>query len=125
MGRIRPERVAELIQREVVEILDRHLRDPRIHGVTVTDVEVTPDLQYATIFVSTLEGGETRAQALKGLSSAAPAVRYLLAPRLGLREVPEVRFKFDESLERGQRVDELLRKIETGEAIEDDEEDDG
>jgi len=125
MGRIRPERVAELIQREVVEILDRHLRDPRIHGVTVTDVEVTPDLQYATIFVSTLEGGETRAHALKGLASAAPAVRYLLAPRLGLREVPEVRFKFDESLERGQRVEELLRKIETGEAIEDDEEDDG
>jgi ribosome-binding factor A len=125
MGRIRPERVAELIQREVVEILDRHLRDPRIHGVTVTDVEVTPDLQYATIFVSTLEGGETRAHALKGLASAATAVRYLLAPRLGLREVPEVRFKFDESLERGQRVEELLRKIETGEAIEDDEEDDG
>jgi ribosome-binding factor A len=114
-----------MIQREVVEILDRHLRDPRIHGVTVTDVEVTPDLQYATIFVSTLEGGETRAQALKGLAKAAIAVRYLLAPRLGLREVPEVRFRFDESLERGQRVDELLRKIETGEAIEDDEEDAG
>lgn len=122
MGRIRPERVAELIQREVVEILDRHLRDPRIRGVTVTDVEVTSDLQYATIFVSTLEGGETRAQALKGLGKAAPAVRHLLAPRLGLREVPEVRFKFDESLERGQRVEELLRKIETGEKIEDDEE---
>jgi ribosome-binding factor A len=124
MGRIRPERVAELIQREVVEILDRHLRDPRIHGVTVTDVEVSPDLKYATIFVSTLEGGEVRAQALKGLARAAPAVRHILAPRLGLREVPEVRFRFDESLERGQRVEELLRKIETGEPIDDDEETD-
>src|SRR5262249_62346295 len=72
MGRIRPERVAELIQREVTEILDRHLRDPRIHGVTVTDVAVTPDLQYATVLVSTLEGGEARAQALKGLDRAAP-----------------------------------------------------
>jgi ribosome-binding factor A len=122
MGRIRPERVAELIQREVVEIIDRHLRDPRIHGVTVTDVEVTPDLQYATIFVSTLEGGETRAQCLKGLDRAAPAVRHLLAPRLGLREVPEVRFRFDESLERGQRVEELLRKLKTGEEIPDEEE---
>jgi ribosome-binding factor A len=122
MGRIRPERVAELIQREVTEILDRHLRDPRIHGVTVTDVEVTPDLQYATVFVSTLEGGEARAHALKGLERAAPAVRHLLAPRLGLREVPEVRFRFDESLERGQRVEELLRKLKTGETIEDDEE---
>ena len=122
MGRIRPERVAELIQREVTEILDRHLRDPRIHGVTVTDVEVTPDLQYATVFVSTLEGGEARAQALKGLDRAAPAVRHLLAPRLGLREVPEVRFRFDESLERGQRVEELLRKLKTGEKVDDEEE---
>jgi ribosome-binding factor A len=119
MGRIRPERVAELIQREVVEILDRHLRDPRIHGVTVTDVEVSPDLKYATIFFSTLEGGETRAQVVKGLDRAAPAVRHILAPRLGLREVPEVRFRFDESLERGQRVEELLRKLRTGEQIED------
>ena len=122
MGRIRPERVAVLIQREVVEILDRHLRDPRIRGVTVTDVEVSPDLKYATIFVSTLEGGEVRAQTLKGLDRAAPAVRHILAPRLGLREVPEVRFRFDESLERGQRVEELLRKIETGEPIDDDDE---
>jgi len=122
MGRIRPERVAELIQREVVEIIDRHLRDPRIHGITVTDVEVSPDLKYATIFVSTLEGGEARAQALKGLDRAAPAVRHILAPRLGLREVPEVRFRFDESLERGQRVEELLRKLRTGEELEDGEE---
>jgi ribosome-binding factor A len=49
-------------------------------------------------------------------------VRHLLAPRLGLREVPEVRFRFDESLERGQRVDELLRKLKTGEHIEDEDE---
>ena len=121
MGRIRPERVAELVLREVTEILDRHLRDPRIQGITVTDVEVTPDLQYATIFVSTLATGDERAQALKGLDRAAPAVRHLLAPRLGLREVPEVRFRFDESLERGQRVEELLRKLRTGEQIDEEE----
>ena len=121
MGRIRPERVAELVQREVTDILSRHLRDPRIQGFTVTDVEVSPDLQYATVFVSTLEDGETRARGLKALERAAPAVRHLLAPRLGLREVPEVRFRFDESLERGQRVEELLRKIKTGEVIEDSE----
>lgn len=122
MGRIRPERVAELVQREVTEILARHLRDPRVQGFNVTDVEVSPDLGYATVFVSTLETGETRARALKALDRAAPAVRHLLAPRLGLREVPEVRFRFDESLERGQRVEELLRKIHDGEVIEDEEE---
>jgi ribosome-binding factor A len=122
MGRIRPERVAELVQREVTDILSRHLRDPRIQGFNVTDVEVSPDLGYATVYVSTLDTGETRAQALKALDRAAPAVRHLLAPRLGLREVPEVRFRFDESLERGQRVEELLRRLETGETIEDEEE---
>jgi ribosome-binding factor A len=122
MGRIRPERVAELVQREVSEILARHMRDPRLEGFTVTEVEVSPDLQFATIFVSTLDTGDKRAQALKALDRAAPAIRHLLAPRLGLREMPEVRFRFDESLERGARVDELLRRIQTGEAIEDEEE---
>jgi ribosome-binding factor A len=119
---IRPERVAERVQREVTDILHNHLRDPRITGVTVTDVEVSPDLKHATVFVSTLEGGEIRARALAALAHAAPAVRRALAPRLQLREVPEVRFRFDESIERGARVEELLRRIERGEPLPDDEE---
>ena len=116
----RPERVAERIQREVTDILWNRLRDPRITGVTVTDVEVSSDLQVATIFVSTLEGGEARKRALTALAHAAPAVRRELAPRLSLREVPEVRVRFDESIERGARIEDLLRRIERGETIEDD-----
>lgn len=119
MGSIRPERVAELVQREVTDILSRKLRDPRLTGVTVTDVEVSGDLKVATIFVSTLVGGAEREAALGALARAARVVRRELAPRLGLREVPEVRFRFDESVERGARVEDLLRRLHSGEPVED------
>ena len=116
----RPERVAERIKRETAEILENELRDPRVHGlVSVTDVEVTPDLSMARIYVSTLTQGHEREQMLKALESAAGYVRRRLAPRLGLREMPEVRFLFDDSLERGSRVDFLLRKLAEGEPIRD------
>jgi ribosome-binding factor A len=121
MGSIRPERVAELVQREVTDILARKLRDPRLAGVTVTDVEVTGDLKLATVFVSTLAGGAERAAALAALGRAAARVRRELAPRLGLREVPEVRFRFDESVERGARVEDLLRRLKRGEPVDDEE----
>lgn len=116
----RPERVAERIKRETAEILENELRDPRLHGiVSVTDVEITHDLSAAKIFVSALAEGKEREQILKALQSAAGFVRRRLAPRLGLREVPEVRFLFDDSIERGARVETLLRKIAEGEPIPD------
>jgi ribosome-binding factor A len=114
----RPQRVAERIKRETADILENDLNDPRLHGmISVTDVEVTPDLSMARIFISTLAEGEARAHLLKALHSASGFVRRRLAPRLGLREVPEVRFDLDTSIERGARVDFLLRKIAEGEPI--------
>lgn len=119
----RPERVAELMKREIAEILQRELRDPRIgHFVSVTDVEVTRDLSFARVFVSTLDLGPEREKTLGALQSAAGFVRHALGPRLGLREVPEIRFLHDESIERGARVEELLKRIERGELPVDDEE---
>lgn len=121
--RIRPERVAELIKREAADILENDLNDPRVSGfISVTDAEVTPDLSFARIYVSVLAPGEEAERVLKALEHAAPFVRRQLAPRLKLREMPEIRFVRDDSLERGARVDELLRKIAEGETI--DEEDD-
>ncbi len=117
--RIRPERVARLMKREIAAIVARELRDPRLSAmVSVTDVEVTQDLSFARVFVSVLEGGMDREQALQGLAHAAGFVRRQLAPRLGLREVPELRFVLDTSIERGARVEELLRRIERGETVE-------
>ena len=117
--KIRPERVAQRIRREIAEILEHRLRDPRLTGmVSVTDVEVTSDLSLARVYVSVLEGGEARDRALAALAHAAGFVRAELAPRLGLREV---RFVHDSSIERGARVEELLRKLSRGEPIRDEE----
>jgi ribosome-binding factor A len=120
--KIRPERVAQLMRREVADVLANKLRDPRLsHWVSVTDVVVSDDLSFAKVFVSILPTGEERARTLEALSGAAGFVRRELAPRLGLREVPELRFMLDSSIERGARVEELLKKIEQGEAIDDEE----
>lgn len=118
----RPERVAQLMRREIAEVLQRRMRDPRVTGmVSVTDVEVTHDLSAARVFVSIMPDGPERQRSLDALQSAAGFIRHELAPRLGLREVPELRFVLDTSIERGARVDELLRRIDRGEIIEDEE----
>ena len=120
--RIRPEKVAHLMRREVAEILQQRLRDPRISAmVSVTDVEVTQDLSFARVFVSVMGSPDERAATLEALAHAAGFVRHELSPRLGLREVPEVRFVHDESLDRGARVEELLKRIQDGRPVEDEE----
>ena len=120
---IRPERVAQFMRREIAEIIEHRLNDPRLSGlvVSVTDVEVTRDLSFAKVFVSVLETGETRTRALQALQSAVGFVRHLLSTRLELREVPEIRFLHDTSIERGARVEELLRKLAHGESLPDEE----
>lgn len=121
--RIRPERVAETIKREMAEILTRKMRDPRLGGmISVTEVEVTPDLSMARIFVSVLAEGAERDQVMQALARSEGFVRHELAPRLGLREMPTVRFVLDTSIERGARVEELLRRIADGEPIPDEDE---
>jgi ribosome-binding factor A len=118
--RIRPERVAETIKREMADILTRRLRDPRLSGmISVTEVEVTPDLAAARIYVSMLAQEAEREKALQILNRSAGFVRHELAPRLGLREVPEIRFLLDTSIEQGARVEELLRRIASGEPLPD------
>ena len=120
--RIRPEKVAHLMRREVADILERKLRDPGlVSTVTVTDVQVTHDLSFAKIFVTVLGDEKARAQAMDALKRATGFVRHELGDRLELREVPELRFEYDVSLDRGHRVEDLLRKIEKGEAVRDEE----
>ena len=117
---IRPERVAQLMRREIAEIVQRKLNDPRITAmISVTDVEVAHDLSSAKVFVGVMPEGPERDKTLEALKSAAGFVRHELAPRLGLREVPQIRFVLDTSMERGARVEDLLRRIERGEPIED------
>lgn len=116
----RTERVADLIRRELADILMNRMRDPRLGFVSITGAEVTGDLSHATVYLSSLDGAEGRVQVVKVLSGAVPFLRRELAPRLGLREVPTLRFVYDESIERGARIEDLLRKIKDGVPAEDD-----
>jgi ribosome-binding factor A len=107
----RTRRVAERIQIELAEILGKETEDPRLRALTVTAARVSRDLGSARVWVSGRMGPAEEAQALAALEHAAPFFRTLLAPRLGLRIVPTLRFEIDRTLEAGARIEELLREI--------------
>lgn len=104
----RADRVADQIRMEVADILMRKIKDPRVHSVTVTGVEVTADLRIAHVFVTTMETGPAEQEVFAGLSKASGFVRAELGRRLTLRYLPEVIFKKDVSGLRGDRIMRLL-----------------
>jgi len=91
------------------------LKDPRIGFVTVTSVEVTPDIRYARIFVSVLGSAEETKQTLTVLNKARGFIRAELGKRIRLRYTPEVEFRFDESIGHGARIMELLEEVKEAE----------
>ena len=121
----RQERVSERIHHEVSDLLLNEIRDPRLEQVTVTGVEITPDLKLATVFVSALGDPEAKDNALKGLERASGYIRRELAQRLAMRVTPALRFVLDESWERGARLDALLDNLPSSPADDSDEEDAG
>ncbi|GAB6098849.1 30S ribosome-binding factor RbfA [Halanaerocella petrolearia] len=116
MGHHRQQRVASLIKEEVSELLQREIKDPRIGFVSVTDVEVSGDLRHAKIFVSILDGDKE--ETMEALESATGFVRTEIGKRIRLRHTPEVIFRYDNSIERGTRVFELLEDIKQEESDE-------
>lgn len=112
----RQERVSERIHHEISDLLQNELRDPRLAYVTVTGVEISPDLALATVFVSALGDREARDSALAALERASGYIRRELAQRLRMRATPTVRFAADESWERGGRVDALLDSLRSSPA---------
>src|SRR5512144_1722863 len=106
----RSERVSDQMKHEIADILMRKIKDPRIGFVTVTDVTVSDDLRNAKVFVS-VYGGD-KAKSLKGLESAAVFIRAELGRRMRMRFVPELLFRYDETMERGAHILGLLHDIE-------------
>ncbi len=106
-------RVAELIRREVSQMLLSEIKDDRVGTgmVSVTDVDVSGDLQHAKIFVSIYGTAEAKAETMAGLKSATGFVRSELGARIRLRRTPEVIFLEDRSLERGDKVLNLLSRL--------------
>ncbi|MFX3674061.1 MAG: 30S ribosome-binding factor RbfA [Paenisporosarcina sp.] len=107
----RSNRVAEQMKKELGEIIARKLKDPRIGFVTVTDVEVTGDLQQATVYITVLGDNKKREETLKGLAKAKGFIRTEIGQRIRLRKTPELMFEFDLSSDYGNKIDNLLRQI--------------
>ena len=110
----RADRVADQIRMEVADILMRKIKDPRVHSVTVTGVELTADLRIAHVFVTTMETEQAERDTFAGLSKASGFVRAELGRRLTLRYLPEVIFKKDVSGQRGDRIMRLLDGLHGG-----------
>lgn len=104
----RSRRIAEQVQRELSDIIRLELKDPRVGMITLTDVEVSPDQSYARIFFTLLGDQPRIADATAGLQHAAGFLRSQLARRMKLRTVPHLQFKYDESVERGMRLSQLI-----------------
>lgn len=114
----RQEKVEGLLKVEISEILQRELKDPRLGFVTITDVEISPDLRHAKVFVSVMGEEEQRKMSLKALRNAAGFVRSELGKRVRMRVTPEVDFRIDESIEHGVRMFEILQQIKKDESHE-------
>lgn len=106
----RPQKLGDQIQRELSQLLQRELRDPRIGMVTITAVDVSPDLSHAKIFFTML-GQEHLEETTKGLQRAAGFLRTQLARRIKIYTTPELRFQYDESVERGDRLSRLIDSV--------------
>ena len=107
MSRGRPRKVADLIQRELSDLLRREVRDPRVGMVTLTAVDVSPDLSHAKVFYTLLDKAHLE-ETQRGLDRAAGYLRSQIAHRIKLYTTPELRFAYDESVERGDRLSRLI-----------------
>ena len=111
MAELRANRVAVQMQKELGDILTRKIKDPRVGFVTVTDVEVTGDLQQAKVFISVLGDEQEKQECLLGLAKANGFIRAEIGQRIRLRKTPEITFEIDEAFEYGNRIDTLLRDL--------------
>lgn len=119
MNKTRMSRVGEEIKKELSILLQRGLKDPRIGFVTVTDVEVSSDLQLAKVFVSIFGSEEQRKASLAGLQKAKGYLRTEIGKRVKLRHIPDFTFKLDESIDYGSKIESILREISTEEGKQD------
>lgn len=107
----RSHRVAEQIHHEISQLLIKGLKDPRIGFVTITAVEVTPDMHLARVFFTAIGDAAARRNTEQGLKSSIPYLRRELGRRLRMRYVPDLLFQYDTSIEYGDRIESLIKEI--------------
>jgi ribosome-binding factor A len=109
-GFSRRDRISEQVRRELAELIHTGLKDPRVGMVSLTGVEVSPDYAHARVFFSTLSGRESADSVQAGLQQAAGFLRRELGKRISIHNTPQLRFIFDESLERGADLSKLIER---------------
>jgi len=113
----RPDRVGDQIRQDLSEMLTRgDVRDPGIGFITLTRVKVSPDLQVARVFYTTLGNSKARSESAMALERATPFLRRQIGRRLRLRRVPEIEFRFDETIQHQDRIEKILRDLREEEA---------
>jgi ribosome-binding factor A len=115
MGKKYQRRVSGLIRTHLTSLLERKVNDPRLHMVTITDVTITPDALRADVHFSVLGGAEAQAEAQAGMESAGGWMRRELGRRLRLRNIPQLVFHYDPSLERGEHIAGILDELKLSE----------
>jgi len=107
----RPERVGQLVQELLGELFARGMRDPRIGLVTITGVKMSPDLREARVYWTVHGDAEQRKHTAKGLDNARGYLRHELGVELKLRITPDLHFTYDEAIDRGARIEQLIREV--------------
>jgi ribosome-binding factor A len=109
----RPDRVGDQVRQELAELIAREVHDPGIGFLTITRVKLTPDLQQARVFYTTIGDDRQRAETAKALRRASTFLRRQIGRRLRLKHVPELQFFYDESIERQDRIERIIQDIHT------------
>jgi len=122
-SKIRLQRISDRIRNELAEMLVKEVQDPRLSGISVTDVKVDRELAYADIYVSAVEGQERTREVIEGLHSASGFLRRELAGRVDLRVFPRLRFHWDPTPERADHIEQVLATLRSDEAASTDSED--
>lgn len=113
---LRNERVRKTLMKEIADILQKEIRDPKISGVvSILDVEVSHDNSYAKVYYSIFGNDEQKAKTIEAMTQNTPKIRHEVGKRIRLRLTPELRFIYDDSIERGSKVSEIIDKISRGE----------
>ena len=111
----RPDRVGDQIRSEIASLLARDVHDPGIGFITITRVQVTPDLQQARVYYTALGDETGRRSTARALDRAAPFLRRQIGSRLRLKRVPDLEFLYDESIAGQDRIEQLLNEIRAAE----------
>ena len=109
MGSFRLEKVGHLIRELVSEVI-RELKDPRIGFAGINEVKISPDLRHAKIYISVFGSDKEKNDTLEGLNNAKGYIKRKIAPELSLRQIPDLSFALDESIENGVRISQLIDK---------------